>query len=352
MRVMSSLYLLPDVQLRGTPAVVHVFPSWDVAATARLWLFAASVDVTTSFTIQSFDVFGNTRTQGRESFNVRAEGGWTQALDHSVRAVTLDHGIVQDLGNGNYTATYYTTHSGSYSLHVSLDSGAISGSPFGTYLHPSSSTSIPNSEQIAVLPITVSAVMNELQVLAKDRYGNPRTNISSNDASRFTVTLRPSTKDVLNSTTSAGTNVGAASICDIWYLVTTSGLYTLHISYTLPVKTDPCISNATWKDSKERGCHAYTNRNLSNISAPVNNSSGVCGNEESNIVCCLCGGGMSMYYPAQSWHISGSPLPVRIVDASPNILTYVATFPTFTSCVPQFGDPKAICSKVPRITTA
>ena len=53
---------------------------------------------------------------------------------------------------------------------------------------------------MTVIPIQLPAGLNTLQVLAKDRYGNPHT-IASTDASRFTVDLR-STKEIENSTTS------------------------------------------------------------------------------------------------------------------------------------------------------
>ena len=99
---------------------------------------------------------------------------------------------------------------------------------------------------MTVIPIQLPAGLNTLQVLAKDRYGNPRT-IASTDASRFTVDLRPS-KEIENSTTSGAASDGAPGIYDMWYQATTAGAYALHIVYTQPPYDGPCVSHHRWID--------------------------------------------------------------------------------------------------------
>ncbi len=397
----------PSVPLDGTPTQVGVYPGRAAAASTVVsgsGISSASVDGIANFTIHSYDAFGNSRTQGQESFTVMAHGGWTRALDSSTRATTHTKGMVRDLNNGSYVVTYYVTHAGNYSLHISLDAVAVSGSPFAAYVH-SAATSIINCEPMIDIPIKLPAGRHTLQVLAKDRYGNPRT-IASIDASRFTIDLRPS-KSIENSTTSGGASDGAPAIYDMWYQLTTAGTYSLHIVYTTPAYNGPCISHHGWTDSKGVGCESYTSMpsNFSRLSANVShfqaaNASvtefGVCGHDDetdakklalqkkidtamedgvigaeeqreidlqqasldaskqkaASVSCCVCGGGKIPHYPAQSWHISGSPLPVTIVPSSPTVSTFVATFPKFRNCLPEAGQSKAACTSIPHITTA
>ena len=234
----------PNVTLDGTPRQVRVYPSRAAAASTVVsgaGISVASVDGIASFTIHSYDAFGNARTQGHESFAVMAQGGWTRAIDSSTRATTQVQGHVEDLNNGSYAVTYYVTHAGNFSLHISLDSVPILGSPFASYVH-SAATSFIDCEPMTAIPIQLPAGLNTLQVLAKDRYGNPRT-IASTDASRFTVDLRPS-KEIENSTTSGAASDGAPGIYDMWYQATTAGAYALHIVYTQPRYDGPCFASS------------------------------------------------------------------------------------------------------------
>jgi len=283
-----------DTLLAGTPSLVRIFPGRAAIASTvaqGAGLAVGSVDAVASFLIHSFDQFGNARTQGLESFAVVAEGGWAQALDSSVRSTTRINGIVQDLNNGSYAVSYFVTHSGDYSLHVTLDSAPISGSPFGAYVH-SGATLISNCEPMTAIPINLPAGDNALQVLAKDRYGNPRT-VTSSDASRFVVDLRPS-KAIEDSNTTGSAHDGSPGIYEMSYQVTTSGNYELYIVYTIPAFSDPCMSDDSWRDSSGRACDTYTNHldaihsaSASDISTN-SSATGVCGHEASNSECKIC----------------------------------------------------------------
>ena len=219
-----------DLYLPGTPASVRIYPGRADASAIHLegdGVSRASVDAVATFTIHSFDVFGNKRTQGGALFTVEAHGGWTQAADGSTHAPTHKVADVQDLKNGSYAVSYYITHAGQYSLDISLDSVRSAGSPFAMYVH-SGATSIPNCQAITSIPIQLPAGENPLKVLAKDRYGNPRTS-ASDDASHFSVELQP---EKAGQNMSYGVASDGVAIYDVLYKVTAAGRYSLHIVYT------------------------------------------------------------------------------------------------------------------------
>ena len=219
-----------DLYLPGTPASVRIYPGRADASAIHLegdGVSRATVDAVATFTIHSFDVFGNKRTQGGALFTVEAHGGWTQAADGSTHAPTHKVADVQDLKNGSYAVSYYITHAGQYSLDISLDSVPSVGSPFALYVH-SGATSIPNCQAITSIPIQLPAGENPLKVLAKDRYGNPRTS-ASDDASHFSVELQPAKT---GQNMSYGVASDGVAIYDVLYKVTAAGRYSLHIVYT------------------------------------------------------------------------------------------------------------------------
>ena len=74
----------------------------------------------TSFRIHTLDLYGNTRTQGGDSFTVTAQlQGATGSGSESIQ------GMVEDLGQGIYRAAYTATAAGSYDVSVTSSDGRL-----------------------------------------------------------------------------------------------------------------------------------------------------------------------------------------------------------------------------------
>ncbi len=77
------------------------------------------------FIVQAYDVAGNIRILGGDTFEAQLQGPAT------IRATVLD------LNDGRYQVEYIPTHSGIYELHVTLGSLHCQGSPFRLEVAPS-----------------------------------------------------------------------------------------------------------------------------------------------------------------------------------------------------------------------
>lgn len=74
----------------------------------------------TSFRVHTLDLYGNTRTQGGDTFTVTAQlqgdaGSGFESLQ----------GTVEDLGQGIYRAAYTATAAGSYEVNVTSTDGRL-----------------------------------------------------------------------------------------------------------------------------------------------------------------------------------------------------------------------------------
>ncbi|KAJ3051770.1 hypothetical protein HK097_007233 [Rhizophlyctis rosea] len=83
-----------------------------------------------TFTIQSFDKYGNPKTVGGDVFIVQISVTKSDATSQQWEAVP------KDLGDGTYTVTYDARESGTYTIKVSNQNENISRSPFRRSLAP------------------------------------------------------------------------------------------------------------------------------------------------------------------------------------------------------------------------
>lgn len=124
-------------------STVYVDPGKACAAAVTLYgssLSVATAGFAATFTIQSRDAFGNTRTLNDDAFRVLV-----QSLDsndrHDCRSTSLAQSPASNLGR--YTSSFRTSRSGAFSMHVRLvteGKGQMNMSCVADVLHESGST--------------------------------------------------------------------------------------------------------------------------------------------------------------------------------------------------------------------
>ena len=185
--------------LKNSPSNITIFPARSeptafivTGGGISIGLVGDDAPIFQRFIAQAKDRFSNIKTQGGDVFYTKISGGWRVSPDGLQSPVSTISTVVQDQSNGTYNIMYTTTKSGSYEftlqvkhpltgiyLHtmgspftVEISSGAISEiSPF---------ISVQTGEVVQLtLPDSLNVVTagknNFFIVVAKDKYGNPRT---------------------------------------------------------------------------------------------------------------------------------------------------------------------------------
>ena len=162
------------------------------------------VGQSSSVILTTRDTFGNYRTEGGDDVRVTAVGGWLNARDGSTRPITEVFGDVHDLNNGLYNITFSTTHSGMYILSIGVQIGGdyvhAQGSPFSLKILPGSISALfsvhlsVSGGMVKLLNPTVEHRMTAGEwttflILAKDQYGNARTEGGEEDQFEVTMNL-------------------------------------------------------------------------------------------------------------------------------------------------------------------
>jgi len=142
--------------------------------------------------VQANDRFYNLKSQGGDVFNSKLIGGWRVTPDGITSSISTILTDVQDQSDGTYKIMYATTKSGKYEFDLVARNPLtgnflhIMGSPFtveissGAISHISPFISV---ETGVVVPLTLPDSLNVVTagknnffiVVAKDKYGNPRT---------------------------------------------------------------------------------------------------------------------------------------------------------------------------------
>lgn len=217
--------------LMSSPLTVKVVPGFAAAAAIKVRgrnvRHAVAGDVA-HLVLDSFDQFGNRRSVGGALFSLQLNGGWTEAPDGSeherVQGIV---GEVQDVGNGSYTARYLSTTSGAFLMRIHITSGdeimrEISSSPFTVNieageLDPSRCSLYGESV------LEREAGFQAVQVLGKDRFGNPLTRPTA-DAHRFVIALQWVEAPIFGAASD-----GASGTFNVTFTATIAGWYTMSV---------------------------------------------------------------------------------------------------------------------------
>ena len=159
----------------------------------------AGVEQEMHFTLVAADDFGNLKTKGGDSVSIGLQGGWIDSTDGTVSATTTLQGVSRDLSTGKYDCSYMSTKSGRFTVTVNVTNPVslllqpVPGSPFSIYV---SAGPISAIESVSFLREASNATNSSLSlrglgpgqvhtvvvggnstffILAKDRFGNPRT---------------------------------------------------------------------------------------------------------------------------------------------------------------------------------
>lgn len=185
--------------LSNSPSTVIVKPTRSLPANfivvgSKLNDAVAAEEV--HFSVLASDEFGNLKTNGGEKFSIDVVGGWRNASDLSTRSTTTLGGSCGDMLTGSYDCLYMSTTSGRFQITVnatnpvSLVLEPVPGSPFSIYVSTGpisavKSVSFLRTPENATRPLrilgptevhsVVAGANFTFIILAKDRFGNPRT---------------------------------------------------------------------------------------------------------------------------------------------------------------------------------
>jgi hypothetical protein len=134
--VIRSDRLFQRELVTGNPFMLTIRPS-TVSAGVSTWagngLTFATAGVTSSFTIQAKDVYGNDMAYGGQVIVGRAFRNGCSTCPPIVHAETVD------LGNSTFTVAYTATRTGSYKVHASV---AVKGGLWATYYNSFSTQTV------------------------------------------------------------------------------------------------------------------------------------------------------------------------------------------------------------------
>ncbi|KAL1507812.1 hypothetical protein AB1Y20_007420 [Prymnesium parvum] len=165
---------LRNEQIKSAPFPLNVLPA---AAHAPSCVFygpgtsSGSVGVSTEFTIEARDKFGNSRGEGGDNFVVVLIGPGASAAEHRAELV--------DDGYGKYQVHYHIDHVGRYVLRVTLDGENIKGSPTkivisGARSHPAACGIVGLLPDQRDLPPSIAGEPYSFGIEAHDDFGHLR----------------------------------------------------------------------------------------------------------------------------------------------------------------------------------
>ena len=165
-------------------------------------VISATAGIATSFTVTSRDAFGNV---------ISAAGAtYTYVITNSVSGATTASGSLGSAGSGTYSTSFTLNTVGTYTLAVTSNGVAVSGSPY-TVVVSAGALSGATSYVPSPTPNTtalVSGVATTFSIQSRDAYGNA---ISVGGAS-FAGSLQCSTVTVAAIVIDLGTGVYSASV--------------------------------------------------------------------------------------------------------------------------------------------
>ncbi|NUP98972.1 MAG: Ig-like domain-containing protein, partial [Armatimonadetes bacterium] len=119
-----------------------------------------TVGTPTVITVQARDSEGNARTVGGDEVVVTVSGSNTASP------------TVTDNGNGTYTAQYTPASPGTDQVAITLNGGAVSGSPFTSLVMANASS---GAQSTATVPDGTAGALTTIIIQARDAEGNART---------------------------------------------------------------------------------------------------------------------------------------------------------------------------------
>ncbi|KAJ1496493.1 hypothetical protein T484DRAFT_1759845, partial [Baffinella frigidus] len=233
-----SIKVMTDgVHIQSSPANMSVSattPNPAAFTAVGPGIVGGTIDQLLYVEVTTRDTFGNYRTEGGDDVRATAVGGWLASPDGFASPTTSVSGSVYDSNSGLYNITYTFTRSGSYvmdlGVQLSGDFTHVQRSPFTLVISPgaiSAKDSVPLTLSASspplitllnptVVHLATAGAQGSFLILAKDRYGNPRS-IGGHDA-KFKVTM----------------TLGATSIpCNVSYVESRPGFYA--VSYPATV---------------------------------------------------------------------------------------------------------------------
>jgi len=161
--------------IAGSPFSVSVSPDSAFAQSCASFgsgISSAGAGFSSSFSISSFDMFGNKVTRGGETFAATLQSG-----------TTVVSSSIEDKRDGSYDVTYTITASAIYSLNVLLNGNFTAGSPYNVSVTPHPAcvprlsyqfgSVIPSPQNLNPFGITGDTTFWTIQTV--DKFGNNRT---------------------------------------------------------------------------------------------------------------------------------------------------------------------------------
>mmetsp|Transcript_34887 Transcript_34887/g.82189 ORF Transcript_34887/g.82189 Transcript_34887/m.82189 type:complete len:5981 (-) Transcript_34887:63-18005(-) len=215
-KIVTSSYLAQSADVSNSPYAVTVKPDvtdWAVSTMTGEALTVASAGITSEFTIQSYDTWGNIKTSGGDQYlaHISSVGGG------------VFEGTVTDVTDGTYTVAYTPEQQGIYDMKVYLGS---SDKTTTLLVQPGLTCATTSYANSIALTIATAGYAATFTIQAKDAFENVRTVGDNEFVARITSGSEVHNNPVNYIGASPNTNLGRYQVA---YRTTKSGFFTVDI---------------------------------------------------------------------------------------------------------------------------